>query len=145
MKQMKKKISKYKNKIKGNFITRKRNRRSSMECSFTSSCNFERLFWIFNYFGFHFFSFFLFLFSFFFFECYLFSKKKKPPENLLPKVLFSLCSGDPIKNLESKQSTTKQFAELLHFVLLFDDLKVGFIIIFSFFHFSFLNINQKIK
>jgi len=59
-------------------------------------------------------------------------KKKKPPENLLPKVLFSLCSGDPIKNLESKQSTTKQFAELLHFVLLFDDLKVGFFFIYFF-------------
>jgi hypothetical protein len=45
-------------------------------------------------------------------------------EQTLPKILHALCSGDPIKNLESKQATTKQFAELLHFVLLFDDLKM---------------------
>lgn len=45
-------------------------------------------------------------------------------EETLPKILHSLCSGDPIKNLETKQAITKQFAELLHFVLLYDDLKM---------------------
>jgi hypothetical protein len=45
-------------------------------------------------------------------------------EDTLPKILHALCAGDPIKNLESKQAITKQFAELLHFVLIFDDLKM---------------------
>jgi len=36
-----------------------------------------------------------------------------------------LCYGDPIKNLEEKQAVTKQFADLLHFILVFDDLKMN--------------------
>jgi len=59
-------------------------------------------------------------FSIFFFLSFLCA------EQTLPKILHALCSGDPIKNLEVKQATTKQFAEMVHFVLLFDDLKVPF-------------------
>lgn len=46
-------------------------------------------------------------------------------ESVLPVLLKSLCEGDPVESLERKQALAKQFAEILHFVLLFDELKMG--------------------
>eukprot|EP00128_Syssomonas_multiformis_P008907 Colp12_sorted_trinity150504_noHs@33408 len=44
-------------------------------------------------------------------------------EGALPQLLRELCANDPIASLEAKQALAKQFAEILHFVLKFDDLK----------------------
>lgn len=46
----------------------------------------------------------------------------------MPILLESLCGGegtDPLESLENKQALAKQFAEILHFVLKFDDLKMN--------------------
>ena len=45
-------------------------------------------------------------------------------EAALPKLLTGLCTGNAQENLEKKQALAKQFADALHFVLNFDDLKV---------------------
>ena len=45
-------------------------------------------------------------------------------EGILPKILQALASGDPLRNLEEKQAVCKQFADLLWFVMEFDELKV---------------------
>ncbi|RWS26042.1 protein FAM49B-like protein [Leptotrombidium deliense] len=47
-------------------------------------------------------------------------------ESILPPLLICLCSGPmtPWQHLETQQALVKQFAELLHFVLEFDDLKM---------------------
>jgi hypothetical protein len=49
-------------------------------------------------------------------------------ENLVPKILEQLSSGpqSPTENLETQQALVKQFAEILHFTLKFDELKVSF-------------------
>lgn len=54
--------------------------------------------------------------------CFVFS------ELVVPKILLELCSGDltPMKHLETQQALVKQFAEILDFVLKFDDLKVSY-------------------
>jgi hypothetical protein len=41
-------------------------------------------------------------------------------------LLKELCKGEPLKNLEIYQALGKQLADILHFVLLFDELKVQF-------------------
>ena len=48
-------------------------------------------------------------------------------ENIVPALLRELCSNDmcPRKHLEVQQALVKQFAEILDFVLKFDDLKVS--------------------
>jgi len=45
-------------------------------------------------------------------------------EGIIPKILHALAHGDPLKNLEDKQAVCKQFADLLWFVMEFDELKV---------------------
>lgn len=47
-------------------------------------------------------------------------------EAVLPQLLYALCSGpeSPIEHLERQQALAKQFAEILHFTLKFDDLKM---------------------
>ncbi|XP_054169051.1 CYFIP-related Rac1 interactor B-like [Oppia nitens] len=47
-------------------------------------------------------------------------------EDCVPKVLSALCSGSmsPRQHLETQQALVKQFAEILDFVLKFDDLKM---------------------
>lgn len=47
-------------------------------------------------------------------------------EAVLPQLLYALCSGPetPIEHLERQQALAKQFAEILHFTLKFDDLKM---------------------
>lgn len=45
-------------------------------------------------------------------------------EAVLPSLLEALCAEDPMASLERKQALAKQFAEILHFVLKFDDLKM---------------------
>lgn len=47
-------------------------------------------------------------------------------ESIVPKILLELCSGDltPLKHLETQQALVKQFAQILEFVLKFDDLKM---------------------
>jgi len=47
-------------------------------------------------------------------------------ENLVPKILFQLCSGTitPTQHLETQQALVKQFAEILEFVLKFDEHKM---------------------
>lgn len=45
-------------------------------------------------------------------------------ERVLPMLLKALCTGNPLENLEQKQALGKQFAQILHFVLNFDDLKM---------------------
>ncbi|XP_078606486.1 CYFIP-related Rac1 interactor B-like isoform X1 [Branchiostoma floridae x Branchiostoma japonicum] len=47
-------------------------------------------------------------------------------ENVLPQLLQALCSGPytPTQHLERQQALAKQFAEILHFTLKFDDLKM---------------------
>ncbi|RWS13084.1 protein FAM49B-like protein [Dinothrombium tinctorium] len=47
-------------------------------------------------------------------------------ESVLPQLLICLCSGPmtPWQHLETQQALVKQFAELLDFVLKFDDLKM---------------------
>ena len=45
---------------------------------------------------------------------------------MVPKILFQLCSGDmtPAQHLETQQALVKQLAEILEFVLKFDEHKV---------------------
>ncbi|EDO39426.1 predicted protein [Nematostella vectensis] len=47
-------------------------------------------------------------------------------ESVLPQLLHALCAGPdtPIEHLEKHQALAKQFAEILHFTLKFDDLKM---------------------
>uniref|UniRef100_T1JF15 CYRIA/CYRIB Rac1 binding domain-containing protein n=1 Tax=Strigamia maritima TaxID=126957 RepID=T1JF15_STRMM len=47
-------------------------------------------------------------------------------EMIVPKILWQLCSGtqSPVAHLETQQALAKQFAEILEFVLKFDDLKM---------------------
>ena len=47
-------------------------------------------------------------------------------ENVLPQLLYSLCGSrnEPLLQLDSHQALAKQFAEILHYTLKFDDLKV---------------------
>lgn len=47
-------------------------------------------------------------------------------ENIMPQLLYALCVGEPDveKQLSAKQALSKQFAEILHFTLRFDDLKM---------------------
>eukprot|EP00043_Microstomoeca_roanoka_P027050 m.13473 g.13473 ORF g.13473 m.13473 type:complete len:325 (+) comp7282_c0_seq1:231-1205(+) len=46
-------------------------------------------------------------------------------EGVLPMLLEALCAEHPVQSLERKQALAKQFAEILHFVLKFDDLKMS--------------------
>jgi hypothetical protein len=46
-------------------------------------------------------------------------------EDVLPALLQELCTTDPMINLETKQSLAKQLADVIEFVLSFDELKVG--------------------
>lgn len=45
---------------------------------------------------------------------------------MVPKLLYELCSGtmSPTQHLEKQQALVKQFAEILEFVLKFDEHKV---------------------
>jgi len=47
-------------------------------------------------------------------------------EKVVPKILSQLCSGSmsPSQHLEKQQALVKQFAEILEFVLKFDEHKV---------------------
>lgn len=45
-------------------------------------------------------------------------------EGVLPFLLEAMCTGAPMEALERKQALGKQFAEIIHFVLKFDDLKM---------------------
>ncbi|RDD41336.1 Protein FAM49A [Trichoplax sp. H2] len=47
-------------------------------------------------------------------------------ENIVPQLLYPLCSGPrtPIEHCQSQQALIKQFAEVLHFTLIFDRLKM---------------------
>lgn len=47
-------------------------------------------------------------------------------EAVLPQLLNALCSGNltPVEHLEQQQALAKQFADILHFTLKFDDLKM---------------------
>ena len=49
-----------------------------------------------------------------------------PLEVIMPQLLYALCVGDydVETQLSQKQALAKQFAEILHFTLRFDDLKV---------------------
>ena len=47
-----------------------------------------------------------------------------PTESVLPAILEALCAEDPLKSLETKQALAKQFAEILQFVMRFDDMKM---------------------
>lgn len=44
----------------------------------------------------------------------------------MPRILWELCSGplSPTQHLETQQALVKQFAEILDFVLKFDDMKM---------------------
>ncbi|KAI8918496.1 hypothetical protein DFJ77DRAFT_428342 [Powellomyces hirtus] len=46
-------------------------------------------------------------------------------EEAFPRLLAFLCTGDVMQNLEVRQATAKQMADVLHFVSLFDELKMG--------------------
>lgn len=48
------------------------------------------------------------------------------PECVIPKILAELCSGEmpPTQHLETQQALVKQLAEILEFVLKFDELKM---------------------
>ena len=46
-------------------------------------------------------------------------------EAILPVLLEALCTGNPVETLEAKQALAKLCAELLSFVLKFDDLKMN--------------------
>lgn len=46
-------------------------------------------------------------------------------EGVLPALLEGLCSQQPVEALEQKQALAKQWAEVLSFVLKFDDLKMN--------------------
>ncbi|ORX48913.1 DUF1394-domain-containing protein [Piromyces finnis] len=45
-------------------------------------------------------------------------------EDIFPRILFVLCKGNITENLGKYQATTKKLADLLSFVLQFDDLKM---------------------
>ncbi|XP_023216084.1 CYFIP-related Rac1 interactor B-like isoform X1 [Centruroides vittatus] len=47
-------------------------------------------------------------------------------DDVVPRILWELCSGQipPTQHLETQQALVKQFAEILDFVLKFDDLKM---------------------
>jgi len=45
-------------------------------------------------------------------------------EDIFPRILYILCGGNIIQNLEKYQATTRKLADLLNFVLQFDDLKM---------------------
>jgi len=45
-------------------------------------------------------------------------------EDIFPRILYVLCNGNIIQNLERYQATTRKLADLLNFVLQFDDLKM---------------------
>eukprot|EP00052_Salpingoeca_macrocollata_P034052 m.10367 g.10367 ORF g.10367 m.10367 type:complete len:325 (-) comp5883_c0_seq1:117-1091(-) len=45
-------------------------------------------------------------------------------ETVLPMVLEALCAQSPMEALEQKQATAKQFAEIIQFVMRFDDMKM---------------------
>ncbi|XP_026686074.1 protein FAM49B-like [Diaphorina citri] len=55
---------------------------------------------------------------------YLFSTQL---ESIVPKILLQLCSGPepPAQHLDTQQALVKQFAEILEFVLKFDEYKVS--------------------
>eukprot|EP00049_Salpingoeca_infusionum_P017757 m.354239 g.354239 ORF g.354239 m.354239 type:complete len:324 (-) comp16960_c1_seq1:464-1435(-) len=46
-------------------------------------------------------------------------------EGVLPQLLLELCAENPIEALEQKQAIAKQFADVLYFVLKFDDMKMN--------------------
>lgn len=46
-------------------------------------------------------------------------------EGVLPELLHGLCQSNPVESLEKKQALAKQCAEILSFVLKFDDLKMN--------------------
>jgi len=46
-------------------------------------------------------------------------------DGVLHKLLLALCAEDPMTSLHAKQALAKQFAEILHFVLKFDELKMS--------------------
>jgi len=50
-------------------------------------------------------------------------------ETVVPQLLHALCVGGTCaeQRLTNKQALAKQFAEVLHFTLKFDDLKVCYI------------------
>ena len=52
-------------------------------------------------------------------------------ETIVPQLLHALCVGgtSAAERLTNKQALAKQFAEVLHFTLKFDDLKVFFLIL----------------
>lgn len=56
-------------------------------------------------------------------------------ERIVPKLLGQLVGGrmNPTQHLETQQALVKQLAEILEFVLKFDEYKVGNGIIFHFF------------
>jgi len=45
-------------------------------------------------------------------------------EDIFPRILFVLCKGNIVDNVGKYQATTKKLADLLNFVLQFDDLKM---------------------
>jgi len=45
-------------------------------------------------------------------------------EDIFPRILYVLCKGNITENLEKYQATTRKLADLLNFVLQFDDLKM---------------------
>ncbi|KAI8821852.1 uncharacterized protein EV422DRAFT_435082 [Fimicolochytrium jonesii] len=46
-------------------------------------------------------------------------------EEAFPRLVAFLCDGDVMRNLEVRQATAKQLGDILHFVSLFDELKMG--------------------
>lgn len=51
---------------------------------------------------------------------------QRSPERVVPKILGQLCSGNlsPTQHLETQQALVKQLAEILEFVLKFDEFKM---------------------
>ena len=54
-------------------------------------------------------------------EFFLFSQEL---DTAVPLLLEALCAHDPLRSLETKQALVKQLAELLQFVLAFDEQKL---------------------
>ena len=50
-----------------------------------------------------------------------------PTDRIVPRILYELCSGPmtPAVHLETQQALVKQFADILEFVLKFDEMKVS--------------------
>ncbi|KAJ3056516.1 Protein fam49a [Rhizophlyctis rosea] len=46
-------------------------------------------------------------------------------EEAFPRLLSFICQGDVVRNLETRQATARRLADVLHFVSLFDELKMG--------------------